>query len=44
MFQYGFSDFFECALNAMGSLEMILILETLIKGWRVTGSIVPLAI
>ena len=42
MFQCEFSNFFECALDVMWSLEITLGLEAAIKGWRVTGSVVPL--
>ena len=44
MFQCEFSNFLECALDVMWSLEMTLRLGATIKGWRVTGSVVPLVI
>ena len=44
MFQCEFSNFLECALDVMRSLEMTMRLEAAIKDWRVTGSVMPLVI
>ena len=41
---FEFSNFLECALDAIQSLELTLRLEVAIKGWRMTGSVVPLVI
>ena len=41
---FEFSNFLECALDAIWSLELTLRLEAAIKGWRMTGSVVPLVI
>ena len=41
---FEFSNFLECALNAIQPLELTLRLEAAIKGWRMMGSVVPLVI
>ena len=44
MFRCEFSNFLECALDVRWSLEMTLRLVDVIKGERVTRSVVPLVI
>ena len=41
---FEFSNLLECALDAIRSLELTLRLEVAIKGWRMTGSVLPLVI
>ena len=44
MFRCEFSNFLGCALDVKWSFKKTLRLMAAIKGWRMTGSVVPLVI